>query len=415
MDRIEHALTLGEVSLALQFADQDVRAARKRGGPAYLAALRRRATIVSQYADDEHMDSLAIAVRSLREVTKQEGATASDLESLAWAELLSNLPRRGAATLKVAKRRQPTRPLEALEAAVAWVSSRAAADLAVLVGSAVHQEDGALEGITRLVVQSHGAGVDLAKDLYDSRARRHAIWDRRVERAVQLLARAYRVSGGHERAADLLTAWVRGVESAIPDPDDARRLVVLWARLDGASPEEALAAHQARLVRAVAAFGADNPALEAPLRSLAVSARRAGAHAIAVTAFQALDPIVAKKRGADALAERAVSLAEWRRSLLALRRLDDARSVVAVEEGVAARRPLQLVPYHHARAEICEAAGDLDGMVSEHLAAVAQYEAAPPPVYGPSASNTELARGWARQALARAGRADEADTLVPKR
>lgn len=116
----------------------------------------------------------------------------------------------------------------------------------------------------------------------------------------------------------------------------------------------------------------------------------------------------------DALAERHVSLGDLRDALLALGRFDEALAVVEREEAVAARRPGHLVPNHHTRAKVCEARGDWDGVVREHLAAVAQYEAAPPPLYGPEAPNTELARGWARAALTRAGRLDLASKPLPR-
>jgi hypothetical protein len=165
----------------------------------------------------------------------------------------------------------------------------------------------------------------------------------------------------------------------------------------------------------MAAFGADSPALEGSLGALAYAAEQAGAYEVAVRSMRRLDAFRAKKKGADALWQRHSALITLRRILIKLGQYAEAMKVVALEEEVAAQRPNHLVPQHHARAEVLEAQGKLDAMVAEHLAAVAQYEAASPPIYGPNATNTDLARGWARQALARAGRAEEANELLRRR
>jgi tetratricopeptide (TPR) repeat protein len=412
-DHVEKALLLGEARVALAFADAEVRATRKKGGAAHLAALRRRAAIGDEHADDEDMEDLAAVVRARREVTKHVDATSDDLENLAWAELLANAPRKAAESLGHAQRRDPGRSRDTLRAAIAWVSRRNDERLTALRHEADRADDLTLERITRLVVQAHGQAIDLASRLRDERVRDLAIWDRRVARAVDLLVRAHRVAGEgpsvEETVTGLLAAWVRDVDAALPDAEDARRFVADGARMHRAPVAEELVARERRLARAVAVFGADSPALEGSLGALAYAAEQAGAYDVAVRCLRKLDAIRARKKGADALWHRHTGLIALRRALIKLGDYDEAMKVVALEEEVAARRPGHLVPQHHARAEVLEAQGRLDAMVAEHLAAVAQYEASP--FYGPRATNTELARGWARQALTRAGRA-EADDLL---
>jgi hypothetical protein len=137
---------------------------------------------------------------------------------------------------------------------------------------------------------------------------------------------------------------------------------------------------------------------------------------VAIVTLRRADELWARRKGKDALWERHTSLMRPLRSLLALQRWDEALDVVHLSEEV--RASWRFVPDHGSRAQVFEARGDLHAAATEYLALVPQYEAAPEQrdhagaVYGPEGRNTALARGWARQALAKAGRDGEADLLL---
>lgn len=109
-------------------------------------------------------------------------------------------------------------------------------------------------------------------------------------------------------------------------------------------------------------------------------------------------------KAGEELRERHGVLTDFRKSLTALRRFDEALAVADDADKLKARMVLHLCPDHYARAEIYEAMGDMARMVEAHRASCAQHEAGEPPIYGKKGSSTELARGWLQQAMDRAAR-----------
>lgn len=411
-DSIQKALAVGEVAWALAGATAAIKSARKAGGRPLYDALRAHAEILLAHADDTHLPDLARAAAAWVEVTHHVLATAEDFDTLAWAELLALRPKKAESALAQAQARDPARERETIVRAVAWARRRTdQARLASLEEIGTTCDEASLERIVRLLVQADVRAVTLADRLCAEREERLDVWDPRVAHAVQLRVAAYRGAGERERAAAILAAWARACAAALPDPADVRRHV-----LDAAegTPADELARAERRAQRAERQFGDTSPALELPLAQLASSARRANDHALAVGALQKLEALRSSGRSTAAHALRCDTLVALYKSLIALRRFDEALAAIERYERSKARLPLHLVPDHHARAEVYEAMGDVDRMLEEHFAAVAQYEAAPPPVYGPTANNTRLARGWARMALERAGRHAEAEERFPQ-
>lgn len=409
MNEVDAALSIGEVNWALRCSSKEIRALRKKGGKALLVALRRAAEIELTYADDTDMPSLVGAAKAWAKVTEAEGATVSDFESLAWAELLAFRTKKARAAFEAALATKPKGSRKVLAAAVDWAASRKNAErLAALVEAAMKSDLDDCELAVRLLGQPDACPVALADRLAETEG---PVWDPIVARRTSLRVAMYRGQGRAKEAQAILDAWAKACERALPDPDDVRRHV-----LDHVGSDDALVRARRRIDRVARAFGASHPALEQPLAQLASDARHASAHEVAVDALRQLDAFASKKGSSqDALLDRHLLLSKLRQGLVALRRFDEAWEVLATEESVKAKRQLHLVPDHNARAMIHEAQGDLDRMVEEHLLSVAQYEAGPPPVYGPDASNTRLARGWARQAMERAGRGAEGARLFPRK
>lgn len=418
------ALSLGEIDWARRCALQAVKAARKSGRETYLAALRASAELESTYADDGHSPDLARAAKAWRAVVEGAEPDARDLERLAWAELMVASVKKARAALESAIAREATLEVGCLRASVAWLSERTDAKRLSLVHAeaarlAERSDFARLELAVRLLLQGDACPVSLVDALAEGRLRDAPAFAPEVARAV-----AFRLAAHHgASAADagrsssaieaIRVAWENEVIRLVPDPEDPRRHVLdhVTASAPGAVDVERA---RRRVSRVTKHFGASSPALELPLSALAWTAKQAGDFVQVVEALERLDELRQSAKTADALADRHVSLGELRDALLALGRFDEALRVVEREEAVADRRPGHLVPNHHTRAKVCEARGDWDGVVREHLAAVAQYEAAPPPLYGPQAPNTELARGWARAALTRAGRIELASKLFPR-
>jgi tetratricopeptide (TPR) repeat protein len=408
-DAIDRALAVGEVQWALRCAKAAIQAAARAGGPPHLEALRRHADVMTTHADDTDLPDLARGAAAWVAVTQHALATAEDSEALAWAWLLAFKPRKAKAALEAAQALDATAERAPLVCAVAWAQRRTDPKrLGALVAVAATCDNVDLEWIARLLVQADVPALPLTGRLHTDRAAHLDVWDPRLARAVGLRVASYRSVGEPARAASLLADWARACAEALPDPSDARRHVLDLAE---GTPQDALARAQRRVERAARHLGASSPALEQPLALLAFQARHAGEHAVAVDALLQLETLRSKGSSAQAHASRCDLLVDLYQSLTHLGRFDESFAAIERYERSKPHLPLHLVPDHHARAQVYEAQGDLDRMVEEHLAAVAQYEAAPPPVYGPTANNTRLCRGWARQALERAGRHAEAKAL----
>ena len=425
-DPILTALSLGEIAWARRCAAQAVKAAQKGGAESAVAALRKNAELESTYADDRHAPDLTRAVKAWRAVTEHAHgkASAHDLERLAWAELMASSAKKAGVALESLLARDAAHEVGCLRAAIAWISERGDSKRLALVQAeaarfAECSDFTRLELAVRLLLQGDACPVSLADALAEGRLREAPAYAPEVARAFALRVAAHHgessaESGRASNAAEAIrVSWENEVIRLVPDPDDPRRHV-----LDGLAKSEPDAAQLERAARRVAwvarHFGESSPALELPLAALAWAAKHTRAFAQAVEALERLDKLRQSAKTADALADRHLSLGDLREALLALGRFDEALSVVEREEAIAARREGHLVPNHHTRAKVCEARGDWDGMVREQLAAVAQYEAGPAPLYGPDAPNTELARGWARAALVRAGRLELASKLFPR-
>jgi hypothetical protein len=401
MNDVETALEMGEIVWALKCANDEVKAARKAGGEKLLAALRRTAEIHLAHADDEDLPDLAKAAAAWRKVAEHDDATADDFEELAWAELLASATKKARASCDEALARKPKRSRDVLQAAVAWATRRKDTkrrDALVLAASKA-KDITRLAYATRLLVQAHGCPVALADRLDTKPTSEEPVWDPRHARCVMLRVAAYRTADQPKRADEILAAWVKACEKALPKKDDPRRHV-----LDFVGSGDRVARLQRRVARVTARLGAKSPALEMPLWALQSDARTAEAHDVAVPALRALDEILKGKGSSqEVLRDRVSVLTSLRDSLLRLRRLDDAFQVVELAESIMKRIPGQLVPDHYGRSRVYEARKDWGRVIEEHVAAVAQYEAA----YGKDGSNTELAYAWARQAYERAGRKKE--------
>ena len=408
---IDQAIAIGEVAWALKGTKAAIKSARKAGRPALYDALRRHADIMLTHADDTDLADLARVASSWAAVAQHELATAEDFETLAWAELLAFKPKKAKAALEHAQARHATNERAATVRAVAWAQRRKDAKrLAALEDVAATCDDINLERVVRLLVQADISAIALADRLVSERDKRLEIWDPLVARAVRLRVSAYRSIGERERAAAILAQWAQACSEALPDETDIRRHVLDATQ---GSAEDELARAERRIERAARQLGQSSPALEQPVALLAFNARRVNEHAIAVDALLRLETLRAKGNSAEAHALRCELLVDLYKCLTKLGRFDEAFAAIERYERSKAHLRLHLVPDHHARAEVYQAMGDLDRVVLEHLAAVAQYEAAPPPVYGPSANNTRLCRGWARLALERAGRHAEANERFP--
>jgi len=406
-DSIEQALAIGEVTWALARAKAAIKSAGAGGGRALYEALRVHAEIQLANADDTDLPDVARAAAAWIQVTRHALAKAADFDTLAWAELLAFKPRKAQAALDACKVKH-----DATVRAVAWAQRRKDAKRhAALEDIATTCDHAHLEWIVRLLVQADLPAIAHADRLAALREDELDVWDSRVARAVILRVSAHRSVGERERAGTILTAWKRACTAALADATDVRRHVLDTSE---GTPGDEIGRAERRVQRATQHFGASSPALEQPLALLAFTARHANQHMVAVDALLKLEVLRAKDKTRGAHALRADLLVDLYKSLTELRRFPEAFAVIERYEQAKARLPLHLVPDHHARARVYEAMGDLDRMVDEHLAAVAQYEAAPPPVYGPTASNTCLARGWARMALERAGRHVEAKQRFPK-
>ncbi len=393
VDEIQRALDIGEVAFALRLAKAGLAPARAAGPRQHLDALRRHAVLLFDHADDEDTGDLARSLAAWTQVVRHELATDDDRDMLAWAQLLAG--KRAKASLV---------KHEATQRAIAWSLRRTDAKrLAALEDAA---DDDTLERVVRLLVQAHVPSAPrLSARLLATREEHVDTWDPAVARAVRLHVAASRIAGDHARADADLARWTEACEAALHDPTDPRRHV-----LDGAADD--LTRAQRRVERVTRHLGGE--ALEPALAQLAFIARQGAAHAVAVAALERLEKLHAKARTQVALRELSLVQADLYKSQIALGRYDEAFATIARYEKTEARIPLHLVPAHHARAAVYEAMGDHERLIAEHLAAVAQYEAAPPPAYGPDAPNTALARGWARQALERIGRHAEADARFPK-
>ncbi|CAN5708062.1 hypothetical protein BH09MYX1_BH09MYX1_01970 [soil metagenome] len=401
MSEIEDALAIGEVVWALRVSSQAIRAAKKATDAVLLDALRLHAAIELAYVDDTDMPSTARVAAAWRKVSVATGATAADFAMLAWAELLAFKPKKAEAAFE-----QAGASSKVLEAAVAWTAKRKDTKrLASLVDGAmktIDEEQRALAA--RLLAQAYQCPIALADRLRQSTL---PCWDPAVARRVALCVGVYRGAGEKERADAIATDWARACDRALPNPKDPRRHVLDDAKtsLDGV---------RRRVERATSRYGATHPALEMPLRLLASQARHEENHDLAIEALERVEPILrAKQKTEDDRIDLHLALGDLRKSLVALRRFDEAFVVLEREEAVKARRALHMVPDHQARASIYEGRGDMGRAIEEYLAAVAQYEAGAPPAYGPKASNTESMRATARRALERAGRGKEARRLFP--
>jgi hypothetical protein len=418
-DEVERALSMGEVVWALRCAATAIKSARKiesdAGGKKLLSALRRNAEIHLAHTDDEDRADSARAAVAWRKVTEHPDATGDDFEELAWAELLASTAKKAKAAGDEALARAPKRSREVMKAAIAWAARRKDAKRrdALVEAAASAKDVSRLEYAVRLLLQAHVCPVELADRLCEMT--KEPVWDPRHARRVGSRVAAYRVADRREEADEILGAWVRACEKALPDPNDVRRHVL--DHVGGGDPLERM---QRRVRRVSETFGEEHPALEMPLYALASAAEspdvanQADARNIAVSARQRLDVLLkAKGNSASAVADRLYSLTSLRNDLIAVRRFDEAFEVIAISETLKARLPFHLVPDHYGRARVYEAQRDWDRVIEEHLAAVKQYEAADGPMYGPTGSNTAQARAWARFAHERAGRAEEGRRLFP--
>lgn len=411
-DPIDVALSIGELEHARTCAVAAAKAAKKKGAGPYLGALRRVATITALGGDDEDLPSLAATAKAWRAVCAEPSATARDHEDHAWAELLAGAPKKAADALAASAGRSARHDLSVATLALAWTKKRSdAKKRQALVDAALAEADlDRLVGTTRLLVQSHSDARALADTLAERARRDAAPYDPIVARAVAIRVGAYRVVDDTARASEIRDAWAAACRAALPDPNDPR-LHVLDVHESG---DDLVARAERRVARASRVYAADDPALEMPLSALAYAARTADDHRVVVEAVERLLRLSTPKR-ASRDEERYHHLGNLRESLTALGRYDEALAVVDREDTAAKGNPLRLVPNHHARASVHEARGDWDRVILAHLAAVAQYEAGPAPVYGPGSQNLDLARNWARLAYERAGRGEEGNAKFPNR
>ena len=405
-DAVSEALSLGEIEWARRCAVDAVKVARKQPAT-LLGALRTLAELESSHADDTHGPDLVRAAKAWRAVAEHADASARDYERLAWAELMTASANKASTALDQAAALEPGLEFGLARAASAWVKRRTDEKRLKGLQSAalLEAERGNLEGLehaVRLLLQADRCPLNLAEALSAGRASQSAAFAPARARAVALHVAALRSTGDADGAAELWAAWEREVVSLVPDPEDVRRHVL--DQLDTKDPKAELERAARRVARVQGRYGASSPALEQPLALLARLAKGAGAFAQAVVPFEQLERLRGKAKSPEQLLQRHTSLGDLRDCLIALGHYEQALAVVEREEAVAVRRPGHLVPNHHARAKVFEAQGDWDRVLSEHAAAVSQYEAGPAPIYGPDAPNTELARGWARQAQERAAR-----------
>jgi hypothetical protein len=372
-DEVDAVLELGELAVADDLIDAQLAAFKKKskGDPAALTpVLRRRAILAEEGSIDDDPPSLAQAAKRIGEAAAQPDATDDDRARWAWALLMANM------TGKARKAGGDDDPM--LTAGLAYARKPSDKTRAVLFAASKKHPERAV----RLVLQRSLPVSTEARALFEARQKKAPLPDRHTLRALRLLVDALRVDGDAE--AETLHRL---------DPEY------------GLSPEATLLLRQKRLQQVEALLGKNSPLLLMPYFRLRAAAKDAGALALSVELRLVVDDLLAKKRGGDALTERAALLTGVWRDLVQLGRIDEAAHVIETRDEPVRMLRQQDVPHHTARAEICEARGDWDGCIREHELAVKQARESKHPAYGPESNNTRLTEGWLKFAKERAAKA----------
>lgn len=363
-DDVRDALSMDEPTIAQRLLDEAyARAKRAKARDAISALARRRAILAEEESVDDDLPSLARTTKIIAEAARLPDATPDDHARLGWARLME-----GALTQASAAARGDPLTL----AGIAWARKPSPERRAAMVDAAGPH----LERVVRFLVQRSEPSLELARRLHAAREREAPLPARATLRALRLL-----VAAAHAESA----------------PDAAR-----LSALDPRHRDDALDARLERLARVEARFGGG--AVLQPLVALAHAASAAHDFEVAVAAGERIDGLYALETGRAAREDRRYQLGLLCDACIALGRFDDALGAVERIEELL-RRDGHPAPDHLARAKIAERRGDWDRCIAEHQAAIAVYAAHDGPGHGPAGSNTQLARGWLEQAMARRDRA----------
>lgn len=374
-DDVDAVLELGDLAVADDLMDAQLKALKKKTKDdprAWTPLLRRRAILAEEGSIDDDLPSLASAAKRMGDAAAQPDATDEDRARWAWALLMANM------TGKARKAHHAEADDAMLIAGLSYARKPSDKTRAALFAASKKHPERAV----RLVLQRSLPVSTEARALFEARQKKAPLPDRHTLRALRLLVDALRVEGNAE--ADTLNRL---------DPEY------------GLSPEATLVLRQKRLQQVEALLGKDSPLLLMPYFRLSAAAKDAGALALSVELRLVVDDLLAKKRGGDALTERAALLPGVWRDLVQLGRIDEAAHVIETRDEPVRVLRQQDVPDHTARAEICEARGDWDGCLAEWELAVKQARESKHPAYGPGSNNLRLTEGWLKFAKERAAKA----------